>query len=194
VAPPDIRSTLDLEASESGLTLPEPLASQLVLYYEVLQRWNRKINLTSLSDPKEAVDRLLIEPVLAAHLLVHGEPAHGTDLCDLGSGGGSPAIPLALALNAKHLLMVESRSRKAAFLRAVALELGLNATVANARFEEAAEIPEFVASFDLVSVRAVRADESLYAASRAFLRHHGRLVLFGNPIQVINRDDVPRGT
>ena len=57
-------------------------------------RWNRKINLTALTDPDEAIDRLLLEPLVAARYLpVPGEPS----LMDIGSGGGSPAIPLKLA-------------------------------------------------------------------------------------------------
>ena len=80
------------------MVIPEPLASQLVVYYQLLSHWNRKINLTSLSDPDEAVDRLLLEPVAAAAVL----PANRA-LIDLGSGGGSPAIPLALALGATRV-------------------------------------------------------------------------------------------
>ena len=74
--------------------LDESLASSLVTYYELLARWNRKINLTSLEDPDEAIDRLLLEPVIAAR---HLSPAV-VNVMDVGSGGGSPALPLALAL------------------------------------------------------------------------------------------------
>ena len=108
----DIAEVLADRAAHAGLLVPEALSARLVVYYQVLSHWNRKINLTALSDPDEAVDRLLLEPIAAATHLPH----HAA-LVDLGSGGGSPAIPLALATNAANLVMVESRVRKAAFLR-----------------------------------------------------------------------------
>ena len=93
-------------AGLAGLVVPPVLAEPLVAYFEILSRWNAKINLTSLTDPDEAIDRLLLEPVAAAAFL-----PHQIRLMDLGSGGGSPAIPLALALGATHLVMIESRGR-----------------------------------------------------------------------------------
>jgi len=121
------------------------LTEQLLTYYRVLSHWNRKMNLTSLAEPAEAVDRMLLEPVAAAPHL-----PHGIDLIDLGSGGGSPAIPLALALSARRLVMVESRLRKAAFLREVLRELGLSGTVEAARFEEVATRSAFGGAFGVV--------------------------------------------
>src|SRR3954451_7573204 len=104
----DVADVLADRAAHAGLVIPDTLATQLAVYYQVLAHWNRKINLTSLSDSDEAVDRLLLEPVAAAAQL-----PQAVELIDLGSGGGSPAIPLALAIGAPHLVMVESRVRKA---------------------------------------------------------------------------------
>jgi 16S rRNA (guanine527-N7)-methyltransferase len=106
------------------MTVPPHAEARLVTYFDLLFRWNQKINLTSLTNIDEAIDRLLLEPVAAAR-----ELAHSPSIIDLGSGGGSPAIPLALALSAPRLVMVESRSRKAAFLREAVRELGMNAVV-----------------------------------------------------------------
>jgi 16S rRNA (guanine527-N7)-methyltransferase len=155
--------------------MPAVLAHKLIAYYELLQRWNRKINLTALSNPDEAIDRLLLEPVAAAAAL-----PHSPRLIDLGTGSGSPAIPLALALSAPVLVMVESRSRKAAFLREAARELGLNGIVENARFEEVALRPEYRQAMDVVSVRAVRIDSLALEAAAAFLSAGGRIALFEN--------------
>jgi 16S rRNA (guanine527-N7)-methyltransferase len=144
-----------------------------VAFYELLQRWNRTINLTSLSDPDEAIDRLLLEPVAASAAL-----PSAARLIDLGSGGGSPAIPLSLAGSASMLVMVESRSRKAAFLREAVRELGLTAVVENARFEDVALRVEYRERMDLVSIRAVRLDSAVFAAAAAFLPPGGQVALF----------------
>src|SRR5688572_28163926 len=99
-----LAARLSERAAMAGLTLDDPLRPALLAYYEVLRRWNAKVNLTALTDTDEAIDRLLLEPVAAARYL-----EQGSRLIDLGSGGGSPAIPLALALRSPQLVMVESR-------------------------------------------------------------------------------------
>ena len=180
----DVADVLTDRAAHAGLAIPEPLASQLTVYYQVLSHWNRKINLTSLSDSDEAVDRLLLEPVAAAAHL----PRH-TDLIDLGSGGGSPAVPLALTLEAPRVVMIESRVRKAAFLREVLRELDLRGSVESARFEDVALRAEFAGQFGISSVRAVRLDAPLFAAVARLLRDEGLAALF----RTVQAEDPPHG-
>ena len=108
---PETAERLRTRAKALGVTVPPDAEARLVTYFDLLFRWNAKINLTSLTAPDAAIDRLLLEPLAAAE-----ELPRNPDLIDLGSGGGSPAIPLALALEARRLVMVESKTRKAAFL------------------------------------------------------------------------------
>ena len=164
---------LRARAGKEGLELSDHLSARLVAYFDLLQRWNRKINLTSISDADEAIDRLLLEPLAAAAYF-----AQGSALADLGSGGGSPAIPLALALRSPRLLMVESRSRKAAFLREAAREVQLVATVETARFEEVCTESTYASGFDLASIRAVRQDLVGLSAAAAMVRPGGFVGLF----------------
>lgn len=174
---PDIAARLKGGAARAGLVIPGPLADKLVTYYQLLAHWNDKINLTSLSDPDEAIDRLLLEPVAAAAHLPAGPPI----LMDLGSGGGSPALPLALALDATSLVMVESRQRKAAFLREAVRELRIDASVEIARFEELAGDPRFQSKMQVVSVRAVRVDAAAMDAIATLLEPMGTAALFRGP-------------
>lgn len=164
---------LSARAVASGIPLYPVLTDALLAYFSVLSRWNAKMNLTSLEAPDAAIDRLLLEPVAAAAFL----PA-GPALMDLGSGGGSPAIPLALALNARHLVMVESRVRKAAFLREAVREVRLDATVEAARFEDDAVVARYKGAMDVVSMRAVRMDEASLRIALSFLKVSGVLALF----------------
>jgi 16S rRNA (guanine527-N7)-methyltransferase len=125
----------------------------------------------------------LIEPVAAARYLSKDSPVW----FDLGSGGGSPAIPLKLARPGGQLTMVESRERKAAFLREAVRALGiLNTTVEAARIESVAAIPRLAGTADLITVRAVRIDPALVEAIRTLLRFGGQVVLFGT-----KRDEFP---
>src|SRR5215470_11027737 len=113
-----VRELLEERARAAHIALSPQVATRLERYFELLSHWNRTINLTSLPlEPPtdQSIDRLLIEPLKAVALLA---PAVNVWL-DLGSGGGSPAIPLQIAYPAPQLFMVESRERKAAFLREV---------------------------------------------------------------------------
>src|SRR5688572_24878884 len=136
---------LSERAAAAGLTLHDELVTALLTYYDILQRWNAKLNLTALTADDAAIDRLLLEPVAAARYL-----EHGSRLIDLGSGGGSPAIPLALALQSPRLVMVESKGRKAAFLREAARTVSLPAVVETERFETLAGSSPYASAFDIV--------------------------------------------
>jgi 16S rRNA (guanine527-N7)-methyltransferase len=147
----------------------------LVVYYDLLMAWNRRINLTSLPDGDLAVDRLLVEPLRAASHVPEGTAV----VVDVGSGGGSPAIPLKLAVPTIRLSMIESKTRKAAFLREAIRELGLDSRVETARFEEVLGRSSVVGTADLVTLRGLRADLRALASLHAFLRPGGQIFYFG---------------
>ena len=161
-----------------GLFLNDELVEKLETFYALLFRWNQKINLTSLADPDEAIDRLLLEPLLAARYV----PASAARFMDIGSGGGSPAIPLKLALPALQLTMVEAKVRKSAFLRDAARQLGLRGTdVETTRLEELLARPQLHEAFDLMTLRAVRIEMRMLNTVQAFLRPGGHVLLFRGP-------------
>ncbi len=174
----DVQSRLKRRAAKANVYLPDPLAEHLAAYYDLLFRWNRKINLTALDSPDAAVDRLLIEPLVAAKYLPQG----GARLIDVGSGGGSPAIPFKLAIPTLNLTMVEVKARKSAFLREAVRHLSLNgAQVETARYEELLVRPELHEAADVVSLRAVRTEARVLTSLQAFLKVGGTLMLFRGP-------------
>jgi len=178
----EFKERLRRRAKRAGIDLPPALAESLERYYELLAKWNAKINLTSFRlDPAsqdEALDRLFIEPLIAARHVV----PHASAAIDIGSGGGSPAIPLALAAPRLQLRMVESKTRKAVFLREVTRALDLrHATVEAARFEELLARPELHEALDLVTIRAVRVEPRTLMSLQAFLKPGGDLFLFRGP-------------
>jgi 16S rRNA (guanine527-N7)-methyltransferase len=175
----EFRERLKRRAKAAGLSLELPLVEKLEIYYQLLTKWNAKINLTAFRLVPEgdegAIDRLLIEPVAAARYV----PEKARTLLDAGSGGGSPAIPLKLACADLHLRMVEVKTRKAVFLREAVRALGLNdAEIETARFEELLPRAELHEALDLVSIRAVRIETRTLLTLQAFLRPGGKLLLF----------------
>ena len=178
----EFRDRLKRRAKAAGVSLEATLIESLETYYQLLAKWNAKINLTAFkltpSGEDDAIDRLLIEPVVAARYV----PDAARTLLDAGSGGGSPALPLKLACPHLHLRMVEVKTRKAVFLREAVRTLGLrDSEVETARFEELLPRAELHESLDLVSIRAVRIETRTLLTLQAFLRTGGRLLLFRGP-------------
>jgi 16S rRNA (guanine527-N7)-methyltransferase len=170
-----------------SLSMLQPLEA----YFQLLTLWNAKINLTSLpldAPTDETFDRLLVEPLAAAKQIPIDV---GAVWFDLGSGGGSPAIPLKIARPALSLTMIESKERKGAFLREAVRTLGLTgASVETERFEVAASNPAFTHTADFVTVRAVRTDDELFNTAAAMLKNGGRLLMF-RPSHIFGAD--PKG-
>jgi 16S rRNA (guanine527-N7)-methyltransferase len=179
VANREFRDRLRRRARSAGISLETPLVESLETYYQLLTKWNAKINLTAYrlvaEGQDEAIDRLLVEPLVAARYI----PENARTLLDAGSGGGSPAIPLRLATTNLTLRMVEAKTRKAVFLREAIRTLGLrDAEVETSRFEELLPRPELHEALDLVSIRAVRIETRTLNTLQAFLRPGGKLLLF----------------
>jgi 16S rRNA (guanine527-N7)-methyltransferase len=166
-------------AERAGLPVSAALAESLRAYLALLAKWNRKINLTSLAvDPPtdDAIDRLIVEPLAGARLVRPGDRF----VIDVGSGGGSPAIPFKLAAPQLRSIMVEVKTRKSAFLREAIRQLDLRDTVVETHLvQELLPRVELHEAADLVTVRAVRMDLALLGPLRSFLRASGRVIWFG---------------
>jgi 16S rRNA (guanine527-N7)-methyltransferase len=175
----ELRDRIRKRARRAGVATDASLIDSFERYYALLAKWNEKINLTSYRLPPggddAAIDRLIVEPAIAATHV----PAAAQTVLDVGSGGGSPAIPFRLAAPRLHLRMVESKTRKAVFLREAVRELNLTGTeVETSRFEELLARPELHEGLDLVTIRAVRVEPRTLVTLQAFLRTGGQLFLF----------------
>lgn len=146
------------------LNVSRETMQDLILLVELLQKWNKTINL---------VGKASIEQVWSRHILDSAQvwqlrPENLNVWVDLGSGGGFPGLVLAIlakqdAPEAKFH-MIESDARKCAFLRNVSRETMLNVQVHNARIENVDEI-----AADVVSARALASVEKLVGLSTKFL-------------------------
>jgi 16S rRNA (guanine527-N7)-methyltransferase len=121
---------------------------QLYVHYQLLERWNEKINLTSLKPGEELVIRHYCESVfLGAHL-------PPTSVVDVGSGAGFPGVPIAVLRPDCRVTLVESNQRKAVFLREGTRHLA-NVSVLSLRADEV------TFKFDCAVARAVNSDDLL---------------------------------
>lgn len=141
---------IQAELKKLGLDLSSEQCARLQTYVEELERWNRRMNLTALHG-SGLIQRLIAEPIWLGRQLEISE-----SLLDIGSGNGCPAIPLCVARSLQTAHLVESRQKRAAFLRHIASRLQLKQiTVHERRFEaiEAAEISEEIRWVTLQAVR-----------------------------------------
>ena len=140
-------------------------------YARLLLEWNRTVNLTG-ARTIEAVEAHIDE---AFHLLA--VPWEGVaKVVDIGSGGGLPAIPLALRLPNVEFSLVEANARKCAFLMHLAATLPLpNIRVLLGRAEDLARLPELRESFDRAISRAVAQPPVLLELALPFVRTGGDL-------------------
>ena len=174
----EFQERLTRRGRRSGVTISPSLATRLEVYFKLLTAWNSKMNLTGLDLAEQgpaALDRLLIEPLVAAKHVTQSV----TRMIDIGSGGGSPAIPLALALSSPHLMLVEAKTRKSVFLREALRVLEMtDAEVVASRFEELLSRPALHEAHELLTLRAVRVESSVLMNLQAFVRPGGELFLF----------------
>jgi len=173
----EFQDRLTRRARRAGVVLDAELKARLETYFRLLSVWNTKINLTgfNLSEVSpEALDKLIIEPLLAARHVATG----ATTLIDIGSGGGSPAIPMLLALRLRGVL-VEAKTRKSVFLREALRALEMNrCEVITARYEELLARPDLHEAHDLLTIRAVRVEPRILMNLQAFIRPSGEMFLF----------------
>lgn len=174
----DFVPTLRARAVAFGMKIAPEQAREFEKFYGLLAKWNRRINLTALelglTPPTETLDRLFIEPIVASELISDGR----VEVIDLGSGAGSPALPIKILRPGVRLTMVETKGRKAAFLREAVRTLGLDdVDVEQTRFQS---LPASMSSeFEIVIARALRVDEELLGTVVDLLKPTGRLITFG---------------
>lgn len=149
---------LDSELGNLNLELTSDQKLVLSRYCDELVHWNERINLTSLQGAA-MVRRLVVEPAwIARELRLSGV------LADIGSGNGSPAIPLHVLSELRETHLVEARTKRAAFLRHVVSALKLTGvTVHRARFEEMAST---LGRLDWITLQGVAPTDQLIDSIR----------------------------
>jgi len=143
-----------------GITLPAGASGKLAAYLALLAKWNRTHNLTAIRNPERMVTHHVFD---ALAVLPHLPARAGVRVLDVGSGGGVPGLPLAIARPAWQVVVLDSNHKKGAFLQQAIIELALaNAQAVTARVED--YLP--AAPFDVVISRAF-ADLATFAETSA---------------------------
>jgi 16S rRNA (guanine527-N7)-methyltransferase len=161
----------DLAAGLAALGVPLSAGQQakLAAYLALLAKWNKTYNLTAIREPARMVTHHLLD---ALAVVPHLPAATKIRILDVGSGGGVPGIPFAIARPDAHVVLVDSNHKKATFLVQAAIELGLSNVESHpVRIEDYAP----AAPFDIVISRAFADLAAFAAASARHLAPDGRL-------------------
>lgn len=123
---------------EAGISLTDHQKTQLVAYVDMLNKWNKAYNLTSVRDPNEMLIRHILDSIVVAPHL------QGQRFIDVGTGPGLPGIPLSIVRPESHFTLLDSLGKRVRFLRQVQHELKLeNITQVQSRVEEFPAEPPF---------------------------------------------------
>lgn len=172
-----IRRMLADGASAFGIALSDDQIDACIVYLIELEKWNRRISLTSIRSEKDVV----IKHFLDSFSYVRGfRPDPALKLLDMGSGAGFPALPLRIAFPGLSVTLVESVRKKASFLRHIIRTLSLSdAVVLDERTDHLPE--EYSGRFDVVTARAFAAMEATLKESARFLKPGAKTVMSRGP-------------
>ncbi|KRP07950.1 MAG: hypothetical protein ABS29_06400 [Methylophilales bacterium BACL14 MAG-120920-bin58] len=147
-----------------GLNDSNDIISKLLIYKDILLKWNKAFNLTALRDEKTVVINHLLDSLSVAHLIQENE------ILDVGSGAGLPGIVLALYDPKKQITLVDKVGKKAAFMRQVCIELDIkNVDVIHCRVEDM----DHNKKFDAIVARAFSEMHLLIDLTKNIIKKNG---------------------
>lgn len=160
--------------NQLGLVLSETQIEQFLTYREELLDWNTRMNLTAITNPEEVLEKHFLDSL--SLLMVYDRPA--THLLDIGAGAGFPGLPLKIVRPQWQVMLIEATGKKVSFLQHIIETLQLENVVAvQGRAEELAHKPDYRASFDVVTARAVAALPMLLEYAAPYCRIGGQIIL-----------------
>ena len=184
----------DIDAGLRALTaagcaaLPTHARARLEAYIALLTKWNATYNLTAIREPERMVTHHVLDALAVLPHLPASGPSGGLRVLDVGSGGGVPAVPLAIAQPDWRVVALDSNHKKGAFLQQAINELPLpNAEAVIARVED--YVP--AAPFDVVISRAFADLATFVNSSARHLAPNGVLVAMKGVFPDEELDELP---
>jgi 16S rRNA (guanine527-N7)-methyltransferase len=165
-------------ASKLGIELTAGQVKQFELYYQELIEWNKKINLTAITEYSTVQVKHFLDSLTITLALPEAEVERPDfNIVDIGTGAGFPGVPLKILFPQPRLVLIEPTTKKIAFLHHIIRKLELeNVEVLNSRAEEAAHLPLYREQFVLVLSRAVALLPTLVELTLPFCQIGGRFI------------------
>jgi 16S rRNA (guanine527-N7)-methyltransferase len=189
----DIRRLLEEDLAAAGIEPNDTQVDALARFVRLLLEKNRRVNLTAARDARTLIDEHVHDSLTLVPLIRrYGAEAGRAQwrMVDVGSGGGLPALPLAIVLERCAILCIESIGKKARAIREMAAELALgNVLVSTARAETLARDPQWREQADFATARAVGHLATASELALPFVRVGGRFLAQKGPDPRIEIDE-----
>lgn len=164
-------------ALELGVDLTDAQTEAFLRYLRELQAWNRKINLTTITEDQDIIIRHFLDSLTPVRLLSGVET-----LLDIGSGGGFPGLPLKIALPSLKITLMDSVEKKIHFIRHMIRTLNLKDIDAiSGRVESPDIIYKLSGTFDCVTSRAFAELEAFVSLATPYVKPGGMLLALKGP-------------
>lgn len=167
---------------ELSLDIDDDAFDRMLAFVELMIKWNRVYNLTSVRDPEQIVRRHILDSLVVIPYL------QGNRILDVGSGGGLPGIPLSLACPDRQFTLLDSNGKKTRFLTQARAELGLeNVEVAKARIEQF----QPKQAFDTIISRAFSSVGEMASNTVRLCAEGGRIIAMKGIYPVAEMENLP---
>jgi len=158
----------------NGIEISDEDLKKFAVYRELLKKWGKRINLTSLLTDREIEEKHFFDSLLGLVAFKEvGIDPHRKSFCDVGSGAGFPGVPLAVVLKDSTFTLVEPRKRRCVFLEEVKRQLKLSNTSVNC-----SRVEEVDGKFDILLMRAVEDPETAVEITKHLLERGALLCIY----------------
>ena len=158
---------------KNGITLDETALDRFDLFASLLVEWNKKMNLTAITEPQEIEVKHFLDCLLVQKYFDFSTVKTAVDI---GAGAGFPSIPLLICNEHIDFTLVDSLNKRLEFLDVVCGELGINANLIHSRAEELGQDADFRENFDLALARAVAPMNVLSEYCLPFVKSGGSFI------------------
>ena len=165
-------------ALQMGIALPPEAAERFALYHALLVEGNARMNLTTVLEPEEAVDRHFLDSLAPVAL---GLLPQGARAVDVGTGAGFPGMPLLILRPDLQMTFLDALNKRILFLEDALARLGLKAETLHARAEDAAKMAAHREQYDAAVSRAVANAATLEELTLPFVQKGGVAIAWKGP-------------